>query len=301
MAISFSAFSSGKLLISGEYVVLDGAKALAIPTRRGQHMEVNRLASSQHQIHWSAYNSDQSLWFQTSIDYQNPKPKENSKEIQLLCEIFQHPLVQQKLKDVQSDFEIQTRLDFPKEWGLGTSSTLINNLAIWLEIDAYTLQEDIFGGSGYDIACAQQDEALTFQKQTEGNEIKTVSLNPAIQSGLHFIYLNQKQSSREAIQHYRQSAPKKNEIDEISSLTDALLNANHIQDFESHIHKHNQILSKILKQPSAQEVFSDSPCTVKYLGAWGGDFIMAVTDDFPVSYFQKLGYSTIFSYNELFF
>ena len=29
-------YSNGKLLITGEYVVLDGAKALALPTKFGQ-------------------------------------------------------------------------------------------------------------------------------------------------------------------------------------------------------------------------------------------------------------------------
>ena len=31
-------YSNGKLLITGEYVVLDGAKALALPTKYGQNL-----------------------------------------------------------------------------------------------------------------------------------------------------------------------------------------------------------------------------------------------------------------------
>jgi hypothetical protein len=50
-------------------------------------------------------------------------------------------------------YNITTHLNFPKKWGLGTSSTLINNIAQWLQIDAFTLLNNSFGGSGYDIAC----------------------------------------------------------------------------------------------------------------------------------------------------
>ena len=36
-------YSNGKLLITGEYLVLDGAKALALPTKYGQYLTVEFL------------------------------------------------------------------------------------------------------------------------------------------------------------------------------------------------------------------------------------------------------------------
>ena len=35
-------YSNGKLLISGEYVILDGALSLAVPTLFGQYLEIVR-------------------------------------------------------------------------------------------------------------------------------------------------------------------------------------------------------------------------------------------------------------------
>jgi hypothetical protein len=35
-------YSNGKLLLTGEYVVLDGAEALALPTRFGQNLKVKQ-------------------------------------------------------------------------------------------------------------------------------------------------------------------------------------------------------------------------------------------------------------------
>ena len=36
-------YSNGKLLFTGEYVVLDGANALAFPTKFGQSMSVKKI------------------------------------------------------------------------------------------------------------------------------------------------------------------------------------------------------------------------------------------------------------------
>ena len=36
-------YSNGKLLLTGEYVVLDGAEALAVPTRFGQNLTVKQV------------------------------------------------------------------------------------------------------------------------------------------------------------------------------------------------------------------------------------------------------------------
>ena len=55
-------YSNGKLLITGEYVVLDGAKALALPTKFGQSLVVK--PGINHQIKWTSFDSDESVWFE---------------------------------------------------------------------------------------------------------------------------------------------------------------------------------------------------------------------------------------------
>ena len=34
-------YSHGKILLTGEYAVLEGVKALALPTQRGQSIQIN--------------------------------------------------------------------------------------------------------------------------------------------------------------------------------------------------------------------------------------------------------------------
>jgi len=54
--------------------------------------------------------------------------------------------------------------------------------------------------------------------------------------------------------------------------------------------------------PIQEEYFTDFQGVVKSLGAWGGDFLMILTE-LPqsdiISYFKKKGFSTLFAYNEL--
>jgi hypothetical protein len=47
-------YSNGKL-ITGEYLVLDGAKAFALPTKFGQNFTVEK---NHHEIHWKSFDSD---------------------------------------------------------------------------------------------------------------------------------------------------------------------------------------------------------------------------------------------------
>ena len=60
-----SYYSHGKLLISSEYAVLDGAKALALPTKFGQSLEVKPIESPE--IRWKSFDHNGKLWFETTL------------------------------------------------------------------------------------------------------------------------------------------------------------------------------------------------------------------------------------------
>ena len=47
----------------------------------------------------------------------------------------------------ETGYKIETTLTFPRNWGLGTSSTLINNIAQWANVNAFTLLNNSFGGN----------------------------------------------------------------------------------------------------------------------------------------------------------
>ena len=62
-------YSNGKLLITGEYFVLNGALSLALPTVYGQYLEINKNDSNI--INWTSYNYDKEIWFKCEIDKDN--------------------------------------------------------------------------------------------------------------------------------------------------------------------------------------------------------------------------------------
>ncbi len=71
--------SNGKLLITGEYTVLDKALALAVPTKFGQTLEVNSTDSQM--VNWTALKHDGKIWFKAdSKNFRHKKwPKNRAK------------------------------------------------------------------------------------------------------------------------------------------------------------------------------------------------------------------------------
>jgi len=61
--------SNGKILLTGEYAVLNGAKSLALPTKMGQSMEVSE--GEKNQISWTSYDEKNNIWFQSNFKIEN--------------------------------------------------------------------------------------------------------------------------------------------------------------------------------------------------------------------------------------
>ncbi|MDR6299491.1 GYDIA family GHMP kinase [Mesonia maritima] len=298
-------YSPGKLLLSGEYLVLDGAKALAVPTKFGQHLTISKTNLSH--FSWISRTNTDKIWFEAefkiennSIQLKNLVTGEKSIADRLLK-------ILQEIEKLQPDFlqngiKLETKLEFPQHWGLGSSSTLIANLAEWAKIDPYKLLKQTFGGSGYDIACAQHKTPLLFELKDEKPLVKEVNFSPEFSSELFFVHLNKKQNSRDSIQHYRKQSltDKKEYVKKVSLLTEEILASKTLSEFENLLKTHEQLLSKILNTPTIQEqLFTDYNRQLKSLGGWGGDFILATGGKKEQTYFQEKGFSTILSWEEM--
>jgi mevalonate kinase len=297
-------YSNGKLLITGEYLVLDGAKAFALPTKMGQNLIIEE--GSNKEIIWKSYDFDESIWFEDTLLFSDISKKvnpENESVKNTLTTILHEAFKLNPDFILNSDgYTITTELGFPKSWGLGTSSTLINNIAQWLQIDAFTLLKNSFGGSGYDIACAQNDSPIVYKLEQGNPTVKKVSFNPDFTDNLYFVYLNKKQSSKSAIAAY--NINKKNNLAKtIASndvITSEVLNATTIQSFAAAIQKHEVQMSIILETQTIKEsLFPDFNGVIKSLGAWGGDFVMVIATENPSDYFISKGYQTIIRYDEM--
>lgn len=296
-------YSNGKLLLTGEYLVLNGAKSLAVPTKFGQDLEVSPLEGKK--VVWKSFDADGSIWFEDVIHFKDIIAKTSfidNKIKNTLVEILYHAyLLNPNFIDNNEGYTIYTKLTFPRFWGLGTSSTLINNLGQWLGIDAFELLKNSFGGSGYDIACAQTNQSIIYHLENEKPFFETVTFNPVFKEHIFFVYLNKKQSSKAAINNYLnkqfQLEKTKKKIDKI---TNFITQTDSLDDFMVALDKHEILLSDVLEQLTIKEsLFPDFNGTIKSLGAWGGDFIMVVSKENPLSYFAQKGYNTFLKYEEM--
>jgi len=296
-------YSNGKLLITGEYLVLDGAEALAVPTKFGQGLSVEKIESPF--IIWESFDENHKLWFSCKLGLPDPTLTlltDQSKTGQILQQILNETIkINPEFLNANSGFHIKTHLNFPRNWGLGTSSTLINNLAQWAEVNPFELLDHSFGGSGYDIACAQHNTPISYQVKNKEPRIEVVKFDPVFKDQLFFVYLNKKQNSRDGIKQYREFCGNISAIaEEISSLTNDFLKVEGLDVFEKLLMEHEKIISSVIQQRTVQKkLFSDYFGQVKSLGAWGGDFILATGNEDTPGYFKNKGFNTIIPYQEM--
>ena len=293
-------YSNGKVLLTGEYVILDGALSLAAPTKFGQHLKFQENLSNL--INWKSINFDGNIWFECLITSDTLKVKSTSSQkiSNTLVEIinFIREYNPSFLKNCGSD--ISTNLTFEKNLGLGSSSTLISNLSKISGVNPYTLNNKIFKGSGYDIACAESISPILFKLDKDQKIINEVSFKPSFNEHIYFVYLNKKQNSILEIEKYNKNKASNSIINEISDITSEILVCNSIDRFNKLIEAHELIISKLISKQTVKDLlFKDFDGYIKSLGAWGGDMIMVTSQINPSKYFIEKGYSTIFKFKEL--
>jgi len=290
-------YGHGKLLLTGEYAVLDGAKALAIPTKFGQHLEVIQIEDGESKIHWESYDVNHKLW----LEYDSISRVKSTEQL-MLEKILQVVDELNPLIFSNHSFEFTTKLEFDRKWGLGSSSTLLYCLAEWAQIDMFELLEKTFGGSGYDLVSASCDDAILYTTKNKKADWEPVTLDFPFKEHLFFVYLGKKKNSREAISHYRMSKSSEEFIDKITTLTTDLAKAKTLEEFQGIMLIHEKLLSKRLLVPTLNEsIFKDTRKLVaKSLGGWGGDFILVATDMGEIElkkYMESKGLETILKWN----
>ncbi len=294
--------ANGKLLLTGEYAVLDGALALALPTRTGQTLDFKPGGDT---LRWQSFDAGGDCWFEA--EYAPGDLRVLSASDVAVAERLAQVL--RAAHRMNAGFRpagsAVTRLEFSRHWGLGTSSTLIAIIAAWAGVEAYDLLEATFGGSGYDIACANASGPLLFQRHEGRPHWEAADFSPPFAGNLWFAYLGQKQNSREGIRRYRERAAAADPqwINSISRITAACLEAASLAGFEALLREHERLVSSLLGIPPVQEVlFPDHPGAVKSLGAWGGDFILLTHagDEAALrTYLKERGIGVCLGYGEL--
>ena len=304
----------GKFLLTGEYLVLKGALALALPLKLGQSLQVSLADTDTHRLHWIAQQPDKP-WFSVLFDTDTLEPisTDDPAKAEKLSGILKAIRQLNPTAFYGSDMRFRTHLDFNPEWGLGSSSTLIANLARWANVNPYELLKLTFGGSGYDIACATAEGPIYYQVKAEVPElvegptplVEPIDYNPPFAEHLFFIYQGQKQSSSKEIKAFLAKANPidlQKDIEAVSEISRAVPKCQNLEEFGLLMQCHERIIARCIGQEPVQKRFPDFEGVLKSLGAWGGDFILAAThwDKEQVkAYFKGKGLEVVFGYNEL--
>ena len=315
-------YSHGKFLLTSEYLVLKGALALALPLKLGQSMMAETCFDKF--LQWDAYKPDDA-WFSVTLD---PKTLElidcdDQPKAEKLTQILK-AVKQLNPTAFKDGLHFETRLDFDPNWGLGSSSTLIANLAHWANVNPYELLKLTFGGSGYDIACATAEGPIYYQlstselalRQTQGPKVvepvetptptaEPIGFNPPFADHLFFVYQGQKQSSSKEIKMFLEKTNPidlQKDIESVSEISRAVLKCQTLDEFAMLMQCHERIIARCIGQEPAQKRFPDFEGVLKSLGAWGGDFILAATEwekSQVEAYFKKKGLKVVFGYKEM--
>ena len=291
-----SFYSNGKVLLTGEYSVLNGSSAIGLPTKMGQDMLVENKVNDK--ISWSSFNMNSEKWFECILDLKSLKILNTSnKNISLRLKKILEVSRDLNSKFLKTGKKVITNLDFDYKWGLGTSSTLINNISKWAEINPYELLKKTFGGSGYDLACAEANSPILFSLNSGKEKIIPINFNPKFKKNLFFIYQNKKQNTKRSVKEYKkQNILNKSIINNISKISTDLISTSNINEFRRLIDYHENIMSSVLRINSINKKFSDYEGSIKSLGAWGGDFFFAVGPEDSLDYFKKRNYKIGYKY-----
>lgn len=295
----------GKLLISAEYMVLHGSKALAVPLQPGQILR--RIRSENRSVFsWKAHYGTEA-WFSASYDPSslgilNTSDQEKAESLRTLIQacIEMAPSFQQEL----FTWDVETDLEFSPHWGFGSSSTLTALLAEWAEVNPLDLHYMTSEGSGFDVACAIAEQPILYWLRNGDPHYQHVPFNPPFAEHLYFVWLGTKQNTREQlVQIAGHMDPGYEEILHFSSLSQQMIEATELSEFQKIMEEHEDRLSALIQKEKVSSIrFQDLPGSVKSLGAWGGDFVMIASDadhDTLYNYLNGRDLTTIFNYKDL--
>ena len=292
--------SHGKLMITGEYFVLHGAKSLLLPTKFFQDMTVSTF-NEEALVLWESYDQNNNKWFSAEFDLPNLSIRgSETKEKIFLKKILDFVAKKTNIFENNSVINIKTRMDFSRSWGLGSSAILINNLSNYFGLDPFEVSKNVTNSSGADIASTKISKPIIFSVNDKKPYYKEVHFNPPFSKNLLFVYLNKKQSSEKEVEKFKKIRIEDDEIRTISDITNHVLRCKKIDDFNDLIEKHESIISsKIKKETVKNSLFKDFNGSIKSLGAWGGDFVLACGRNNLKNYFKNKGFGISYSFNEM--
>lgn len=279
-----SYFSHGKVLLCGEYAVLGGVEALALPVKTGQWLKVWEVPTAGNsKIIWQGVDHTGKAWFDCRIDTEIMHVSESTDEeiAKTLVQLLRYIEKNRKEFFLHKTIRIETTAEFDRSWGLGTSSTLVNTLASWTGVDPFELQRTVFGGSGYDVAVAVAGKPLLYWLEGDQPNWEPWHLDAQLTANWFLAFPGNKQNSRSSMAELK---PRLDEmkidpmiLQQLNACVNAIKNPRSIPLLEAMLEMYQALLAQYLEIPKAYDDLKIQPIQgglCKWLGAWGGDMLL---------------------------
>lgn len=295
-------FGRGKLLLSGEYLVLDGAQALALGLNVGQRLSVENISGDF--LQWESLEKDGSLWFSGRFDAAGGILESSDAKVAGLLSSILKVCIRHNSGFSPAGKKVVIRAGFDRSWGVGSSSTLIYTLGRWAGVDPFVLVREVLPGSGYDVACAGigRGNAIVYALKDGAPSWEEIEYRPPFADALFFVYSGVKQDTRKAVERYRAipADVRRKTAEQATQMTREMRACTELEKFEELIVRHETLVGDLLDiQPVRERLFSDyRGGVVKSLGAWGGDFFLATGKDAP-EYLRHKGFEVILPFNSI--
>ncbi len=293
--------ANGKLLLTGEYLVLHGAKAIALPLKVGQSLTVSELNGSDSLV-WQAFYEEK-VWFSCELNPSDFSILEtsHSEKAETLSRLFR------TIKTLNPEFSpkagtlFETTLEANPDWGFGSSSTLISLLSKFAGVDPFVLNEQVFKGSGFDIACATANGPIFYVRNYLS---ESISLDYPFADQLFLVYSGQKKKTANEVSSFLKDKTLPGYlIAEMSALSESFAICRERSEFNQLIIQHEKLVGDLIGQtPVKSKYFADFEGEIKSLGAWGGDFYLISTNlsySGVKKYFENKGLNTLFRWDDL--
>jgi mevalonate kinase len=278
---------------------LDGAAGLAIPLRFGQSLHL-RPHDGEHLI-WTSLEADGSPWFQGTFHPGTGLLMESTdQEVGIMLEKLLRAAPESARRNILKSQHLRIQADFNRDWGLGSSATLVWLVASLLKTSPYPLLDASFGGSGYDLACAAASGPIVYQRNQGKPSSIPVALPEPILNHLFFVYSGKKQNSRDAIHKYRTQKDSASFSEEMNQLSLNLTKARTVDAFGECLQKIEEKVRNHLMLYSLKDYHPDYPGILKPMGAWGGDFFLAFgPPEDTRNYFESKGFFPVWQAKEV--
>jgi hypothetical protein len=294
--------SNGNLLLTGEYLISQGAEAIALPLKKGHTLAVTPIHGKK--IIWeSVYNQETKTKTILKSDDFEITQTNNENSAKFVQHILRKAMDHLPSLSHLPGYHVKAFHDYPEFLRFGSESALIANITNWFNINPFRFSREISPGLQYGIACAKSNKPILYQLTNKYPDYREINLDLPFKENIYIVYTGHNPDSYNKKKE-TQKYPDHHEVfPKIREINKRIIKSRAHEEFENALLEHEKLLSGVLTKERLQErIFQDFPGIIKPLNEWNGELILVTwkgDKNELHEYFAPYNIQTIFSWDEL--